>query len=114
MKWPDVNPGEMTSQITILAPDDLTSDISGSVVGGYSPFLTTYAKVESLRGIETVHSGQITGQIFLIITIVYQPGIKANMRVQGMNGTYLIQEVINPSELNVRLDLLCLALGDND
>jgi len=113
MKWPVVNPGDMVTQITILQPS-VGSDISGAVAGGYTPFVTTYAKITWLRGIDTVRAGQDTAQIYGVITIVYQAGILPGFRVQTRNGTYIIQSIVNPDELNVRLDMLCLGLGVNE
>ena len=112
MTWPEVNPGEMVTQITILQAST-ESDISGAVTGVWTPFLVADAKVSPLRGDDMIRSGQDTTRLFLIVTIVYQSGILPNMRVQTRNGTYIIQSIANPGELDVRLDLLCLALGAN-
>lgn len=102
----------MNTQITILQ-SSLDTDVSGSVSAGWTAFVTTYAKVTWMRGTDTVKSGQDTAQIYGVVTMVYQPGIKPNMRVQTRNGTYIIQSIVNPDELDVRLDLLVMGLGLN-
>lgn len=102
----------MVTQITILRAS-IGSDVSGTVSGSWEAFVTTYAKVTWLRGTDVIRSGQDTAQVYGVITIVYQPGITSGMRVQTRNGTYAIQSIVNPDELNVRLDLICLALGEN-
>ncbi len=112
MTWPEVNPGEMNTQITILQPS-VDTDVSGVISSGWAPFVITYAKVTWIRGTDTVKSGQDTAQIFGVITMVYQPGITTQQRVQTRNGTYIIQSIVNPDELDVRLDLLVLGLGAN-
>lgn len=114
MKWPTVDPGNMRSRVAILRQTAPTTDISGTVEGGWETFLTTWARVEPLTGKESVRNGQTTAQLQILVTILYQPGILSNMRVRSDNGTYLIQAIANPEELNYRLNLICLALGENE
>ena len=111
MKWPTLDSGEMRHQITILAQAP-SSDVSGSTVA-MVPLVTCYAKIEPVRGIDVIRSGQETTQLFLIISIWWQSGILANMQVQALNGLYLIQSVENVLELDVVLKLNCLAIGRN-
>ena len=111
MKWPTLDSGEMRHQITILGQVPAT-DISGSTVA-MAPLVTCYAKIEPVRGIDVIRSGQETTQLFLIISIWWQAGILANMQVQALNGLYLIQSLENVLELNVVLKLNCLAIGKN-
>ena len=111
MKWPTLDSGEMRHQITILGQVP-SSDVSGSTVT-MAPVLTCYAKIEPVRGIDVIRSGQETTQLFLIISIWWQAGILSNMQVQALNGLYLIQSVENVLELDVVLKLNCLAIGKN-
>ena len=111
MKWPTLDSGEMRHQITILGQVP-SSDISGSTAT-MAPLLTCYAKIEPVRGLDVIKSGQETTQLFLVISIWWQAGILANMQVQALNGLYLIQSVENLLELDVVLKLNCLAIGKN-
>ena len=111
MKWPTLDSGEMRHQITILGQVPAT-DVSGGTVA-MVPLVTCYAKIEPVRGIDVIKSGQETTQLFLIISIWWQAGILANMQVQALNGLYLIQSVENVLELDVVLKLNCLAIGKN-
>ena len=111
MKWPTLDSGEMRHQITILGQASST-DVSGSTVA-MVPLVTCYAKIEPVRGIDVIRSGQETTQLFLIISIWWQSGILANMQVQALNGLYLIQSLENVLELDVVLKLNCLAIGKN-
>jgi len=111
MKWPTLDSGEMRHQITILMQAPST-DVSGGTVA-MVPLVTCYAKIEPVRGIDVIKSGQETTQLFLIISIWWQAGILANMQVQALNGLYLIQSVENVLELDVVLKLNCLAIGKN-
>ena len=111
MKWPTLDSGEMRHQITILMQAPST-DVSGSTVA-MVPLVTCYAKIEPVRGIDVIRSGQETTQLFLIISIWWKSGILANMQVQALNGLYLIQSLENVLELDVVLKLNCLAIGKN-
>jgi head-tail adaptor len=112
MKWPALDAGEMRHQITILKQVP-ASDESGNTVA-MAPFITCYAKIEVVKGLDVIKSGQETTQLFLIVSIWWQAAIAANMQVQALNGLYLIQSVENVLELDVVLKLNCLALGKND
>jgi head-tail adaptor len=110
--WPKIDPGEMIHQVTILQ-QQTAQDISGSGVQ-WVPFLTgVWAKIKPVRGTDVVKSGQDTTKLFLFVTIFWQPGIVPNMRVQSLNGTYVIQAIENPLERNILLVLTCLGLGAN-
>jgi head-tail adaptor len=111
MKWPTLDSGEMRHQITILGQVP-SVDVSGGTVA-MEPLVTCYAKIEPVRGLDVIKSGQETTQLFLIISIWWQAGILANMQVQALNGLYLIQSVENLLELDVVLKLNCVAIGKN-
>jgi len=111
MKWPSLDPGELRHQITILAPVAAT-DVSGSTVA-LVPLVTCYAKIDVVKGLDVIRSGQETTQLYLIVSMWWQAGIAANMQVQALNGLYLIESVENVLELDVVLKLNCLAIGKN-
>ena len=112
MKWPTLDPGEMRHEITILKQAE-SSDASGNTVV-MAPFVTAWAKIEPVRGIDVIRSGQVTTQLFLTISIWWQAGILADMQVQALNGLYVIQSVENLLEMNQVLKLNCVALGRNE
>jgi SPP1 family predicted phage head-tail adaptor len=95
-----------------LLQQSASSDISGTTVT-WMPFLSTWAKIEPVRGTDVIKSGQITTQLYLTITMRWQTGILPNMRVQARHGTYVIQSVENPGERDVLLILNCVGLGAN-
>jgi head-tail adaptor len=111
MSWPVVDPGKMVHQIQILrqAPG---KDVSGTRVD-FSPFITTWAQMEPVKGTDMLRSGQDITQLYITVTIRWQDGIQPNMKVQAQNGTYIIRSIENPGERNVILVLNCLALGLN-
>ena len=110
--WPQIDPGKMVHQVTILQQQTI-QDISGASTQ-WVPFVTTWAEIIPVRGIDVVRSGQDTTQLFLTVKIRWQTGILAKMRVQSLNGQYVIQAIENPGERNVILVLTCLGLGSNE
>ena len=112
MKWPTLDSGEMRHQITILGQVP-SSDVSGSTVT-MAPILTCYAKIEPVRGVDVIKSGQETTQLFLTLSIWWQAGIVANMQVQALNGLYVIEEIENVLEMDIVLKMNCIALGSSE
>jgi SPP1 family predicted phage head-tail adaptor len=110
--WPKVDPGKMVHQITFLQQVKGTN-ISGTVMT-WAPWLTTWASIDPVRGIDMLKAGQDVTQVYLTIKIRWQTGILPNMRIQSdMGETYIIQAIENPGERNVILVLTCLAMGLN-
>ena len=110
--WPKLDPGEAIHQITIMQPSTV-QDVSGTAIA-FIPFVVAWAKIEPVRGIDVLKSGQDTSQLFITITIFWQAGILPNMQVQTVDGsTYVIRTVENPGKRNVILVLNCLGLGQN-
>ena len=104
--------GELRHSITILQPI-LTSDSTGNVIT-YQPFLCDIrAKIDPVRGIEMIRSGQDVSLVFIQVTIRYVPGINASMQVQAQHGLYTIESVQNVLERNRVLVLMCRALSPN-
>lgn len=101
----------MVHQVVILQ-QQASSDISGATTI-WVPFVRTWAQIDPVRGTDVLKAGQDTTQLFLTIKIRWQSGIVPNMRVQSLNGTYVIQAIENPGERNVILVLTCLGLGAN-
>jgi len=112
MSWPAVNPGRLRHRITIKRPV-VGSGVSGSKVT-WQDFVTTYADIQPGKPGEAVRSGQITSVLYVVITMNWQSGIQAKMQVQGPSGLYVIEDVVNVGELNVTLNLMCLALGSSN
>jgi SPP1 family predicted phage head-tail adaptor len=109
--WPQLDPGKMIHRVTILRQTTVT-DVSGTATA-WTTFVDTWAQIDPVRGNEVLKSGQDTAQLFLTVKIRWQTGILSSMRVQSLNGTYIIQSIENPGERNVILVLNCIALGLN-
>lgn len=100
----------MIHQVTILQQTQGT-DISGTTTI-WAPFVTTWAAIEPVHGLDVLKAGQDTTKLFLQVKIRWQKGILANMRLQKADGgQFIIQAIENQDERNVILILLCLALG---
>lgn len=108
--WPRINPGKMIHWVTFLAEKEMI-DISGTETI-YVPFLSTWAQIDPVRGLDVLRSGQATTTLFLTVTIYWQAGILPDQRIQTVSGdTYVIQAIENPGNRNVILICNCVQLG---
>jgi SPP1 family predicted phage head-tail adaptor len=112
MVWPQIDPGKMVHRITLLAEQEVI-DISGTTTQ-YVPFLTTWAAIEPVRGVDVIRGGQQTTTLFLQVIIRWQTGILPDQHIETDNGsTYIIQSIENPGERDIILKLNCVALSHN-
>ena len=88
----------------------LGSDISGAKIN-YTPFLTTWAEIQYVRGSDVLTGGQIVTQSFMTVRMGFRQGVASNMQVQTANGKYVIQSIENELEMNAVLILNCVAIA---
>ena len=113
--WPVEDVGRLRHAITIqrqAVASPPAVDAAGPVMA-WTDFLTgVMAAMEVMPGREVIRSGQVTSQLYVTVTMWYQPGVSSNMRVVGDNGSvYSILAVENVAEMEVVLQLRCLGLG---
>jgi len=106
--------GDLRHSINILAPTSYTSGASGMVPVYTTAFSGVRAKLDPVRGIELIRSGQDVSQVFITVTIRYMPGITTQMQVQAYHGTYRIQSIENVLERNRVLKLMCIGVSLNN
>jgi head-tail adaptor len=75
---------------------------------------TLRAKVEPVRAMEVLRSGQDVSQTYITVTLRFHALIKASMRLRTQNGTYIIQGVENVLNRDRVLKLMCLQVGDTE
>ena len=109
MKWPFLDAGELVHQITILRPVP-GEDASGTTVD-MVPWKTVYAKIDVLRGTDTVQSGQITSQTMVTISTWWFDGMESNMQIQTHDGRYIIRAIEKVSLRNIVLKMDCISLS---
>jgi SPP1 family predicted phage head-tail adaptor len=85
-----------------------TLDASGQEVQTWQSHGTRMAAIEPLQGREYFSARQIQSEITTRIRIRYLAGVTAKMRVLFGSRVFDIQEVINPEERNVELQLMCI------
>lgn len=110
--WPSFDPGTLVHQVQLLR-QQVGSGAAGANVS-WVTFLTAYAAIEPMRGMDAIRAGQQVSQLTLTVTMRWQSGILPNMRVKSLNGTYLIQSIENIGERNIWLRMTCLGLGANE
>ena len=113
--FPAVDPGSFRHQIQLLG-QVVSNGTAGAQVSyqTLNPPVTSWAKIEYVRGSELISGGQDVSQDFLKLTLWYRPEYAANMRIQTPSGKqYIIQSYENVKEMNVYLILYCLGIGSN-
>jgi hypothetical protein len=114
--WPTLEVGQCIHAITIYR-EEISSPPEYDAAGqstSWVPVATAMAAIEIMRGTDVIRAGQATSQLFIEVTLWWQPGIEPNMQVVSDNGsTYIIQSVENVNERNAVLRLNCLGLGAN-
>jgi|SRR5581483_4010077 len=113
---PTIEIGALRHEVSIQKNGPASPPVfdAGGPVLGWNTFATALAAIEAVRGTDVIKSGQTTTQLFLTVTMWWQPGILPDMRVASDNGSlYVIQSVENVLEMDVVLVLNCLGLSKN-
>jgi len=104
--------GRLRHQVIIQTPTE-TVDAEGQAVKSWGTFLTVQAAVEPLGGREYFAAQQYNAATTTKITVRYQDGITAKMRVSYDSKIYNIENVRNVGERDRMIELLC-SEGVND
>lgn len=107
--WPSIDPGRMVHRVTLLKPV-VGSDLSGTKVS-YVASDTVWAEIDPVSANDLLRSGQVTTQTMLTVKIYWQTGVSSDMRLQTLNGLYIIKGIENPGERNIMLILNCVAMN---
>ena len=107
--------GDLRHAITIQQPST-TRDAAGQTVSTWTTVLTTRAKIESTTSNaykELVQDGAIASQATDVFTLRWSGSsidLKAGMRIQFGDNTYLVQAVDNVLRRNRVVKLFCMAI----
>jgi SPP1 family predicted phage head-tail adaptor len=102
--------GGMSRQITLYLPGSRAADGGNTPP---SPFFTTWANIQSLRGMELDRADQIAQQVDLTLRIPYQTGITLDMIVGFEDERWQITYIEDQDRRHVFLDLYCAEMGQN-
>jgi len=110
-----VQAGKLRHEITIESDDRSTASSTGYHNSSWSTFHTCYASIRNAKGSELIQAGEVASRIDTLITIRYQPGIRANMRVKATVQDsevryYNIGYVNSILERNEMIELACSRL----
>jgi SPP1 family predicted phage head-tail adaptor len=112
LAWPQIDPGKLVHRIQ-LQTQTMVGDSFGQLQPVWTTTFTTWASIEPVRGLDLIRSGQETTQLFLTVTIPWQAGVLAKMRVLTVdNEAYIIQSIEDPLHRHVILILNCLLLNE--
>jgi SPP1 family predicted phage head-tail adaptor len=85
-----------------------TLDAAGQEVLTWQTHGTRWASIEPLQGRELLSARLIQSEVTTRIRLRYLAGVKAKMRVLFGSRVFDIQDVINPEERNIELQLMCI------
>jgi SPP1 family predicted phage head-tail adaptor len=113
----NIEPGELRHRIQIAAPAG-TQDASGGVTQDpslYTVVRTCWAQIETWSGTETMAANTFTEKTSHWITIRHPRTFLplANMLVWFNGRTFIIQDVLNPTEQNRLLVLVCAEVNQS-
>ena len=104
--------GDLRHLVTFLQ-SSITSDVGGNVET-WNTYSTARAKIDPIRALDLVRTGQDTTQTFLTVSIRNRDDVNSTMRLQYQNSVYVIQGIENILQKNRVLRLTCLGIGQND
>ena len=109
MIWPTLNSGDLRHRVTVLA-ETVTANAAGTDTV-LSPVISAWAKIEPMKGTDVMRSGQNVTELPVVVSMYYDARVQPKMQLQALNGRYAIQAIRNVLELNVVMELTCLAIA---
>ena len=76
-----------------------------------SPVISAWAKIEPMKGTDVIRSRQNVTELPVVVSMYYDARVQPKMQLQALNGRYAIQAIRNVLELNVVMELTCLAIA---
>ncbi len=98
--------GALRHRVTLQTVGE-TPDGGGGFTTAWTDVATVWAAIEPLRGRERLHAQQLENPVTHRVTIRYRAGVTAKMRLKFGPRILNIRAVVNPSERNRTLELLC-------
>ena len=98
--------GELRHRITIEQPTE-TRDSYGSVKITWSTLATVWAAIWPVRAKEFVSLGQTQSEVTHRIRMRYRNDVTTKLRIEFNSRYFAINQVINPDERNIMLELVC-------
>ena len=99
--------GSLRHKITIETPSE-TSDGLGGMTTTWNTLKSIWAAVMPLRGQEYIGAMQTTSEISHRVRIRYMSGVTPKQRIKWGDRYFDIESVLNPSERNIMLELMCI------
>ena len=109
MIWPTLNSGDLRHRVTVLA--ETVTDTAAGTDTVLSPQISAWAKIEPMKGTDVIRSGQNITELPILVSMYYDARVQPKMQLQALNGRYAIQAIRNVLELNVVMELTCLAIA---
>lgn len=101
-----MRPGNLIHQV-VIQHATVAQDAYGQPIETLATFATVWAEILPLRGVEMFTAQQFQSKVTAKIRIHYLNGVSPTMRVLYGARTYQIESIINTTERNIELVLMC-------
>ncbi|WP_052101098.1 phage head closure protein [Clostridium haemolyticum] len=109
-----MNPGILNKKVSLWAFIEEKNEVEDTILKLKEIKNKLYARIEPLRGKETLENNKIEAEQVYKVTIRYRKDINTNMFIKYKNRLYNINYILNPYELNERLELMCTERIENN
>ena len=106
MSFKETSPEELNKRITLQLSTRVVDGMGGFTVT-WSDHATVWAAIWPTSAKEMVAANAVTMQITHRIRIRYRSSVRASWRVKFGNRYFAIVSILNPSEKNEWLDIMC-------
>lgn len=109
--FPSLSPGDLRHWVTFM--DQVISDgVAGKKITWVPSSRGAWAKIETIRGVESIRSGQDLSILFLTVSMWFQDGISSRGHILSPSGMeYVINTIENVLQMNQVLILNCQSIG---
>jgi len=101
-----MNPGDLRHRIIFQRLVETTNEV-GETVQTLEDYATVWAAIEPTTGREYYEAQKLQPELTYKITVRYLEGITPDMTIKFKDRTFRITSIINPKELNERLEIMC-------
>lgn len=101
------NPGVLRNKIDFLTWTEGTNE-AGDTILVPEIFKTVPASISPISGKDYFEAKKYQAELMYIITIRYLAGVTPDMQIQFKDRTFLIQDIINPLERNLFLQITAI------
>ncbi|WP_085829027.1 phage head closure protein [Clostridium massiliodielmoense] len=102
-----MNPGILNKKVSLWSFIEEKNEVQDTVLKLKEIKKKVYARIEPLRGKEYIENRKTEAEQIYKVTIRYRKDVNTEMFIKYKNRLFNINAIINPYEMNERLELIC-------